>query len=234
MERTARLKSAAVSDREARRRQILDRARDVFSRRGYHQAKIDDIVAAAGVARGTFYLYFHDKRAIFEELVQRFWQKIVMSIARIDVERPVEPQVLAQVRRILDVFLDDPAMAKIMLSDAAGLDAEFDRRLLAFASDAAKLLEDALHDGQVRGLVKEGNPSVLGFFLVGGVKEVLLQIVRSGVPIDREATTRDIYAILARGILVENPKAKAKAPAVAQAQEAPPARKKKASPRATR
>jgi AcrR family transcriptional regulator len=210
-----------TADREARRRQILDRARDVFARRGYHQAKIDDIVAAAGVARGTFYLYFHDKRAIFEELVQRFWQKIVMSMARIDVERPVEPQVLAQVRRILDVFLDDPAMAKIMLSDAAGLDVEFDRRLLAFAADAAKLLEDALHDGQLRGLVKEGTPSVLGFFLVGGVKEVLLQIVRSAIPVDREATTRDIYAILARGILVENPKARAKS--TARATPAPPA-----------
>ncbi len=219
------------ADREARRRQILDRARDVFARRGYHQAKIDDIVAAAGVARGTFYLYFHDKRAIFEELVQRFWQKIVMSMARIDVERPVEPQVLAQVRRILDVFLDDPAMAKIMLSDAAGLDVEFDRRLLAFAADSAKLLEDALHDGQLRGLVKEGTPSVLGFFLVGGVKEVLLQIVRSAIPVDREATTRDIYAILARGILVENPKAKARAkPTREAAPPAPaPAKKKRAT-----
>jgi AcrR family transcriptional regulator len=196
-----------VSDREVRRRQILDRARDVFARRGYHQAKIDDIVAAAGVARGTFYLYFHDKRAIFEELVQRFWQKIVMSMSRIDVERPVDAQVIAQIRRILDVYLDDPAMAKILLSDAAGLDVEFDRRLLAFASDAAKLLEDALRDGQERGLVQPGSPSVLGYFLVGGVKEVLLQIVRSAMPIDRDATTRDIYAILARGILAEPPMA---------------------------
>lgn len=202
-----------MTDREARRQQILDRARDVFARRGYHQAKIDDIVAAAGVARGTFYLYFQDKRAIFEELFRRFWQKIVVSMARIDVERPVEPQVLAQIRRILDVFLDDPAMAKILLSDAAGLDAEFDRRLLAFASDAAKLLEDALRDGQEWGLVKPGSPSVLGFFLVGGVKEVLLQMVRSAMPIDREATTRDIYAVLARGILVETPKVKTRSAA---------------------
>ena len=48
-----------------RRQQILTVARDVFARRGYHAAKIDDIVAAAGIARGTFYLYFEDKRAIF-------------------------------------------------------------------------------------------------------------------------------------------------------------------------
>ncbi|MDP9001704.1 MAG: TetR/AcrR family transcriptional regulator, partial [Myxococcota bacterium] len=54
-----------------RRQQILNVARDVFARRGYHNAKIEDIVTAAGIARGTFYLYFEDKRSIFEEIVDR-------------------------------------------------------------------------------------------------------------------------------------------------------------------
>src|SRR5215472_15244370 len=58
-------------DKTERRAQILAHARDVFAKRGYHAAKIDDIVSAAGVARGTFYLYFEDKRAIFEEIVDR-------------------------------------------------------------------------------------------------------------------------------------------------------------------
>ena len=58
-------------DKNERRQQILLHARDVFARRGYHAAKIDEIVGAAGVARGTFYLYFEDKRAIFEEIVDR-------------------------------------------------------------------------------------------------------------------------------------------------------------------
>ena len=50
-----------------RRQQILTVARDVFARRGYHQSTIDDIVAEAGVARGTFYLYFEDKPTDMDE-----------------------------------------------------------------------------------------------------------------------------------------------------------------------
>ena len=55
-------KAAAKAER---RNEILVAARDVFARKGYHQATIDDIVKAAGVARGTYYLYFEDKRAVF-------------------------------------------------------------------------------------------------------------------------------------------------------------------------
>ena len=39
-------------DKAERRQQILNHARDVFAKRGYYAAKIDDIVSAAGIARG--------------------------------------------------------------------------------------------------------------------------------------------------------------------------------------
>jgi len=73
-------KRRIAADAAERRRQILDAARDVFARRGYHAATIDDIVAATGVARGTFYLYFDDKRAVFEALIDGFSARIAMAV----------------------------------------------------------------------------------------------------------------------------------------------------------
>src|ERR1700722_13669799 len=111
-----------------RRQQILEVARDVFARRGYHTAKIEDIVAAAGVARGTFYLYFEDKRGIFEEIVDRTIAKLGMSIVRVDPHdpaRPVADQIKAQIRRVVGVLLEDRATTKILLSDALGVDPAF-------------------------------------------------------------------------------------------------------------
>jgi len=55
----AKKKLGALPKNE-RRQQILSVAREAFAKRGYHQTTIDDIVALAGVARGTFYLYFED------------------------------------------------------------------------------------------------------------------------------------------------------------------------------
>ncbi|WP_214414260.1 TetR/AcrR family transcriptional regulator [Sphaerisporangium fuscum] len=51
------------------RQRILNAAENVFAELGYHDASIVKITEAAGVAQGTFYIYFAGKRELFEELV---------------------------------------------------------------------------------------------------------------------------------------------------------------------
>ena len=48
---------------------LLEAAIDVLDRRGYHAARVDDIVDAAGTSHGTFYLYFSSKEDLFRALV---------------------------------------------------------------------------------------------------------------------------------------------------------------------
>ena len=55
---------------EATRRRILDAAEDVFGEMGYYEASVSEITRRAGVAQGTFYIYFHSKRETFIELVE--------------------------------------------------------------------------------------------------------------------------------------------------------------------
>ena len=54
---------------EATRRRVLEAAESVFADLGYHEASIVKITEAAGVAQGTFYLYFESKQQVFDELV---------------------------------------------------------------------------------------------------------------------------------------------------------------------
>ncbi len=53
-----------------RRQQILDAAQWVFARRGFAAARLDDVAQRAQVAKGTIYLHFADKEALFTELVR--------------------------------------------------------------------------------------------------------------------------------------------------------------------
>jgi len=54
---------------EATRRKILEASEQVFAELGYHEASISKVTERAGVALGTFYLYFDSKQTIFEALV---------------------------------------------------------------------------------------------------------------------------------------------------------------------
>lgn len=190
-------------DKVERRQQILSNARDVFAKHGYHAAKIDDIVAAAGIARGTFYLYFDDKRAIFEEIVDGTFARLGAAIMRVETEEPtkVASQIEENIRRIVMALIEDPATTKILLSDAVGLDPAFDRKLLFFYDEVAKLLEEALVDGQERGIVAEGNARVYAIMTLGAVKEIMYQLVMRNLDYPAERIVSDIFSFLAAGYL---------------------------------
>src|SRR3978361_1189963 len=53
-----------------RRDAILAAALDEFAARGFATARLDDVSKRAGVAKGTIYLHFADKEALFEELIR--------------------------------------------------------------------------------------------------------------------------------------------------------------------
>jgi len=56
---------------EVTRARLLDAGMAVLSERGYHAARVDDVVTAAGVSHGTFYLYFSNKEALVLALAER-------------------------------------------------------------------------------------------------------------------------------------------------------------------
>jgi AcrR family transcriptional regulator len=52
------------------RARLLEAAEEIFAELGYHDASVVKITEAAGVAGGTFYLYFQSKKEVFDELVR--------------------------------------------------------------------------------------------------------------------------------------------------------------------
>ncbi|MEJ0027629.1 MAG: TetR/AcrR family transcriptional regulator [Rhizomicrobium sp.] len=56
--------------KQARPAEILDAALKVFAAKGYAAARMDDIAREAGVTKGTIYLYFENKEAVFKSLVR--------------------------------------------------------------------------------------------------------------------------------------------------------------------
>jgi AcrR family transcriptional regulator len=64
----------------ARREAILAAALDEFAARGFEATRLDDVARAAGIAKGTIYLYFRDKEDLFQELVRAMLAPLVGNI----------------------------------------------------------------------------------------------------------------------------------------------------------
>jgi AcrR family transcriptional regulator len=66
---------------EKTRRRLLDAATTVFAKRGYHAARVDDIVKVARTSHGTFYLYFENKEDLFAALAGEVTEQMAALFA---------------------------------------------------------------------------------------------------------------------------------------------------------
>lgn len=192
-------------DKTQRRQQILEHARDVFARRGYHASKVEDIVAAAGVARGTFYLYFADKRAIFEEIVDRLLMRFGIAIVRVDPRLGVDEQVKENLRRIISMLIEERVTTKILLEGAMGVDPAFDRKIQSFFEQMRNFLEESLKEGQELGIVVKGSARMQATFVMGALKEIMTQVVVHGWDDEEGVIVEEMFAFLRGGILAHVP-----------------------------
>ena len=63
-----------------RKELILQAALNEFSEKGFSASRMDDIAKAAGVAKGTLYLHFKDKEALFSALIEKLISPMVQQI----------------------------------------------------------------------------------------------------------------------------------------------------------
>lgn len=73
-----------VVDREQMQHDILDAAMNVYAVKGYHAATIADVAEAAGLGKGTLYLYFKNKDAIVTSIVERHFNRLEEQITQTD------------------------------------------------------------------------------------------------------------------------------------------------------
>ena len=61
-----------IEHKQKTRERIVSCAREVFNRKGFLEASIDDIMAQAGLTRGGFYSHFESKDDLFAEVIEAF------------------------------------------------------------------------------------------------------------------------------------------------------------------
>ncbi len=95
----ARLEKAAQ-----RREAILAAALEEFSASGFAATRLEDVARRAGVAKGTIYLHFRDKEALFQELVRA---TVVPLVATLEKLPPVDLPARVLLEKFVDLFVKE-------------------------------------------------------------------------------------------------------------------------------
>ena len=202
----------ASQKRKDRRNAILRAARRVFAEKGYHHTHISDVIAAANIARGTFYLYFESKKAVFLELLDLLMEELRESIVGVDTDDgapPVQTQLVDTVEKILKTVVDNSALTRILVREAVGLDEDVDVRLRAFYANLLDYIRGSLENGQRLGILRgDLDTEVAAFCVLGTIKQFMEQLVmREEIPRLNENVRKLSLAVLdfnLRGLLRTN------------------------------
>jgi AcrR family transcriptional regulator len=193
------------AQRAGRRRQILLAAKQVFAEEGYHGASINQIIERAQIARGTFYLYFESKAAIFDSILDEAMAELRARITRIDVDDAGAPPPAVQLRdnlvRTLEYVVGDRALASILLTSGKAAEPEAVDRLNGFYGEVRAVMARALEQGIDMKLVRPCHVQLTAAALLGTVRGVIEYTVTDADAPPVDAIVSELIAVALRGVL---------------------------------
>jgi AcrR family transcriptional regulator len=185
----------ATKLRTTRRGEILKAAQEVISRRGYQATSVADVIEAAGISRGTFYLYFDGIDVLFYELVDTFATELMGRIRPVRLEdgNPVE-QLHSNLTRVVDLLFDKRDLTVILLREAIAFNETVDQKLNRLYQFLLKNIAGALRNGAEWGLTRKVNEPVIAMAIIGSIKEVLYQhlVVRRNEEPDKKVIVEEL------------------------------------------
>ncbi len=168
---------------ESTRERILDAALSVFSHKGYHDARLDEIVAESKTSKGSIYFHFPNKERLFLALVEKFADLVERRVTEA-IERQTSPmaKVEAALEACLEAFGRYRRPAKVMLVQATGLGTVFEEKRLEINERFANLIRIYLNEAVAAGEIEEVDTDVIAHAWLGSIYYLTIRWVYSGEP----------------------------------------------------
>ncbi len=174
---------------------ILSAAEAVIGEKGYAAASIADITRAAGIAQGTFYIYFDSKEHVFRELVLEMGRLTRKSLS-VAVEGAPDRLTAERLglRAFLEIAATRPTLYNIV-EEARFVDPDsYNAYFTSFARGYARRLAAAEREGEIR----PGNADIRAWALMGMAVTLGERFGMTGA--DADTVVAEVFDMLEKGL----------------------------------
>lgn len=172
-----------VTEPKSTRERILDAAMELFSAKGFHDTKLDEIVAQASASKGSIYFHFPNKERLFIALVDQF-ADLIESRAKEAIAGEADSirRVQAALEAVLATFSKYRRPAKLLLVQAVGLGTVFERKRIEVNDRFVLLIKTYLDDAVADGSIPPVNTQIVSHAWMGAIYNIVIQWVYTGEP----------------------------------------------------
>lgn len=186
----------------SKRERILMAAGEVFGVHGFHQATMEQIAEAAGVGKGTVYLYFASKEDLFNAMLLEGSERVIQRVAE-SLKCCADP--LERMHKLIAMHLQIimrnlPAMQVLMReftpSNLQGLRPELERHVQEYVALYVAVLEE----GMATGVLRRHNPQVAALALLGAANQVGTHLAGGHIQLSLVACQQEIFDLVITGL----------------------------------
>jgi len=170
-------------DPEQTRGRILDAALDIFARKGYHDASVDEIVESSGSSKGSVYFHFPNKQRLFLALVDKFADVLERHVHEsVEQEAAGIQRVRLALEAVMNTFAKYRAPAKVLLVQAVGLGSAFEEKRMEVQQRFALLIKHYLDQAVEVGDIAPVDTEMVAYAWMGAINELVIRWVYTGQP----------------------------------------------------
>lgn len=167
------MKAIVEKKKQVIREMIMEAAEDLFSRHGYHNTQVMDIVRTVGMSAGTFYNYFKDKRDLFGQITNKNLEELRFRIKKL--REPVNiwdhgdrvDKLNQSYGAYFDYITSHRQQFLMVLRGSFGVDEEMDGTIWKHYSDIANDLAEDIKNWLDIGIIEGVDPITMAYAVVG-------------------------------------------------------------------
>ncbi len=205
--RTGRTARASSPRAEERRKSIIRAAIKVFAKKGYHAATMGEVVARAGIAKGTAYWYFPSKKdlflAVLEEVSDAFRREV--RAAALEHSSPMR-RLEEAVRKGVIMAGIRPHLFKAYFQDVPWEEPQFQKVRKEIMSRFARELASTYRAAASAGEARQVDPELAARAILGMVDYLAREVVEKGA--SAEEAAEFAVALLRRGLALDSSEAR--------------------------
>lgn len=164
---------------------IVDAAYQLFLAQGFEQVSIQEIATRAGVAKGTFYLYFRDKEQLRECVISQksneIFRRALNALHQTDIQ-DFEGQIIFVVDYVTDVLAQNREALKLIAKDLSfGL---FNQKVSQYFTEDQTDILQVLLSAAAKNRIRLKNPQILLYMIIELVSSTCFSCILDAKPLE--------------------------------------------------
>ncbi len=156
-----------------KRELILGAARELFLEQGFHETRVEDIAARAGIGKGTVYTYFPSKRDLLVEIIRSSMDAFKSTIfSAAEAEDNPRAKLEAAAHSILSFGESSQPLGRLVMESTGISDKELKNHLLKIRQECIDLFTVIITQGIDQGLFRPVNPRIAAQAIHGAMTAV--------------------------------------------------------------